>query len=60
MRLVRDVDVVLDPERGRVGDYDREAVVRIFREYEFRSLIDRLPPLVGRAAGGRRHRRCAT
>jgi len=47
MRLVRDVDVVLDPERGRVGDYDREAVVRIFREYEFRSLIDRLPPLTG-------------
>ena len=47
MRLVRDVDVVLDAERGRVGDYDREAVVRIFREYEFRSLIDRLPPLTG-------------
>jgi len=47
MRLVRDVDVVLDPGRGRVGDYDREAVVRIFREYEFRSLIDRLPPLTG-------------
>ena len=47
MRLVRDVDVVLDPERGRVGDYDREAVVRIFREYEFRTLIDRLPPLTG-------------
>ncbi len=47
MRLVRDVDVVLDPDSGRVGDYDREAVVRIFREYEFRSLIDRLPPLTG-------------
>jgi DNA polymerase-1 len=47
MRLVRDVDVVLDPERGRVGEYDREAVVRLFREYEFRTLIDRLPPLVG-------------
>ncbi|HEY5628220.1 MAG TPA: 5'-3' exonuclease H3TH domain-containing protein, partial [Candidatus Limnocylindrales bacterium] len=28
MRLVRDVDVVYDPERGRVGDYDRETVVR--------------------------------
>ena len=47
MRLVRDVDVVLDPERGRVGEYDREAVVRLFREFEFRTLIDRLPPLVG-------------
>ncbi len=47
MRLVRDVDVELDPEQGRVGEYDREAVVRLFREYEFRTLIDRLPPLVG-------------
>jgi DNA polymerase I len=47
MRLVRDVDVALDPQRGRVGEYDREAVVRLFREYEFRTLIDRLPPLVG-------------
>ncbi|MEW6225889.1 MAG: DNA polymerase I [Chloroflexota bacterium] len=47
MRLVRDVDVTLDPTRGRVGEYDREAVVRLFREYEFRTLIDRLPPLVG-------------
>jgi DNA polymerase I len=47
MRLVRDVDVQLDPERGRVGEYDREAVVRLFREYEFRTLIDRLPPLAG-------------
>jgi DNA polymerase-1 len=47
MRLVRDVDVTLDAARGRVGEYDREAVVRLFREYEFRTLIDRLPPLVG-------------
>ncbi len=47
MRLVRDVDVALDPEAGRVGEYDREAVVRLFREYEFRTLIDRLPPLSG-------------
>ena len=47
MRLVRDVDLELDTSRGRVGDYDREAVVRLFREYEFRTLIDRLPPLLG-------------
>ena len=26
-----------------VGEYDRETVVRLFREYEFRTLIDRLP-----------------
>ena len=47
MRLVRDVDLQFDPSRGGVGDYDRETVVRLFREYEFRTLIDRLPPLVG-------------
>lgn len=47
MRLVRDVDVADDPGRGRLGDYDREAALRLFRELEFRTLIDRLPPLVG-------------
>ena len=47
MRLVRAGDIELDLERGRVGEYDREAVVRLFREYEFRTLIDRLPPLTG-------------
>ncbi|HEY3336426.1 MAG TPA: 5'-3' exonuclease H3TH domain-containing protein, partial [Candidatus Limnocylindrales bacterium] len=47
MRLVRAGDIELDLARGRVGEYDREAVVRLFREYEFRTLIDRLPPLVG-------------
>ncbi|HEX5828218.1 MAG TPA: DNA polymerase I [Candidatus Limnocylindrales bacterium] len=47
MRLVRAGDIELDLSRGRVGEYDREAVVRLFREYEFRTLIDRLPPLVG-------------
>jgi DNA polymerase-1 len=47
MRLVRDVDVVFEPALGRVGDYDRERVVRLFRELEFRTLIDRLPPLIG-------------
>ncbi len=47
MRLVRDVDVRLDLDAARVGSYDRETVVRLFREFEFRSLIDRLPPLLG-------------
>ena len=47
MRLVRAGDITLDPARGRVGEYDREEVVRLFRELEFRTLIDRLPPLVG-------------
>ena len=37
--------------RPRLGDYDRETVIRLFREYEFRSLIERLPPMTGEAAG---------
>jgi DNA polymerase-1 len=49
-RLVRDVPVHLDVEAARLGDYDRDAVVRLFREYEFRTLIDRLPPLAGETA----------
>jgi len=49
MRLVRDLPVDLDLDAGRVGDYDRDEVIRIFREYEFRTLIDRLPPLRGEA-----------
>ena len=49
-RLVRDVPVELDPEAARLGAYDREAVVSLFREYEFRTLIDRLPPLLGETA----------
>jgi DNA polymerase-1 len=46
-RLVRDVPVELDLGAARLGNYDRDAVVRLFREYEFRTLIDRLPPLEG-------------
>jgi DNA polymerase-1 len=49
-RLVRDVPVALDLDAARLGAYDREAVVSLFREYEFRTLIDRLPPLAGETA----------
>jgi DNA polymerase I len=45
--IVRDLPVELDYSAARLGDYDREAVVRLFRELEFRSLIDRLPRLEG-------------
>jgi DNA polymerase-1 len=47
MRLVRDLPVTLDLEAAQVGEYDRETVIRLFREYEFRTLIERLPPLRG-------------
>jgi DNA polymerase-1 len=43
----RDLPVTLDLDAARFGDYDRDEVVRLFREYEFRTLIDRLPPLRG-------------
>jgi DNA polymerase I len=46
-RIVRDLPVTLDLDAARLADYDRETVVRLFREYEFRTLIDRLPPLLG-------------
>jgi DNA polymerase-1 len=49
-RLVGDVPVELDLDAARLGAYDREAVVSLFREYEFRTLIDRLPPLAGETA----------
>ena len=49
MRLVGDIPVTLDLDATRVGDYDRDAVIKLFREYEFRTLIDRLPPLRGEA-----------
>src|SRR6266542_3707801 len=47
MRIVRDLPVSLDLDAARLGDYDRDTVVRLFREYEFRTLIERLPPLSG-------------
>ena len=46
-RIVRDLPIKLDLEAARLSDYDRAEVVRLFREFEFRTLIDRLPPLTG-------------
>src|SRR5947207_15118009 len=45
--IVRDLPVKLDLEAARLGDYDRETVIRLFREYEFRTLIERLPAMSG-------------
>ncbi len=50
MRLVRDLPLTLDLAAAELGRYDREAVIRIFREYEFRTLIERLPPVAGERA----------
>jgi DNA polymerase-1 len=43
-RIVSNLPVTLDLERARTGRYDRRAVAQRFRELEFRTLIDRLPP----------------
>ena len=47
MRILRDLPVSIDLDAARLGDYDRDTVVRLFREYEFRTLIERLPALSG-------------
>ena len=49
-RIVRDLPISIDLEAARLGDYDRDTVVRLFREYEFRTLIERLPPMAGESA----------
>lgn len=45
--LHSDLPVELDLGAARHGQYDRDEVVRLFREYEFRTLIERLPPIAG-------------
>ncbi|HEV7199846.1 MAG TPA: 5'-3' exonuclease H3TH domain-containing protein, partial [Candidatus Limnocylindria bacterium] len=50
-RIVTDLPVTLDLEAARTGRYDRRALAQRFRELEFRSLIDRLPPTIGSSAG---------
>jgi len=39
--------IELDLPSARLGDYDRAEVIRLFREYEFRSLVERLPGVEG-------------
>ena len=42
-----DLPIELQLEPARLGDYDRDEVLRLFREYEFRSLVERLPGMTG-------------
>src|SRR5437870_4088570 len=46
-RIVTDIPVTLELDRARRGAYDRAAVIDLFRDLEFRSLIPRLPPADG-------------
>lgn len=41
--IVTDCPVTLDIDRCRTHDYDRERVLKLFGELEFRSLVPRLP-----------------
>ena len=49
-RIICDLPISLDLESAHLSDYDRAEVVRLFREFEFRTLIDRLPRLTGESA----------
>ncbi len=49
-RIVRDLPISLDLDAARLRDYDRDTVIRLFREYEFRTLIERLPAMAGENA----------
>jgi DNA polymerase-1 len=42
--IITDLPVTLDLERTRRTTYDRAAVLDLFRDLEFRSLVPRLPP----------------
>src|SRR6266480_6284777 len=55
-RIIRDLPIQIDLEASRRGDYDRDTVVRLFREYEFRTLIERLPAMSGESAEDRTDR----
>ena len=48
-RLETDLDLEVEPEDCRIGDWDMEAVRRLFTSLEFRTLYERLED-IGRAA----------
>ncbi len=50
--IVTDLPVRLETERSRWKGYDRAAMLELFNELEFRSLIPRLPPADATLAGG--------
>ena len=47
--IVRDLDVTLDWAHSSVGNYDRGRVFELFRELEFRTLINKLPEVQEKA-----------
>ena len=51
----REAPIDLDLASARLADYDRSEVMRLFREYEFRSLVERLPGVAGEDAPASGH-----
>ena len=43
--IVRDLELPVDLADAKVGDYDREKVVALFQELEFRALLKKLPEI---------------
>jgi len=48
--IVADLDLDFDPEACRVGSYDRDRALALFRELEFRTLVPKLPEPIQRSA----------
>ncbi|MGQ9517291.1 MAG: DNA polymerase I, partial [Anaerolineae bacterium] len=51
-RILRDAPITLKLDACRFAGYDRERVLELFRELEFRSLVSRLPALEQAAPAG--------
>ncbi len=51
-RIVCDLPVELELDRTRRGAYERQGVIDLLRDLEFRSLIARLPPADGNSVAG--------
>ena len=47
MTIDCDAPIELPASGGEIGSYDRDRALALFRELEFRALLQRLPPLVG-------------
>lgn len=43
MRIVTDLDITFDEDKFRIGEFDRNAVLDLFRALEFHSLVRELP-----------------
>ncbi|MDQ7029697.1 MAG: 5'-3' exonuclease H3TH domain-containing protein, partial [Ardenticatenia bacterium] len=54
VRIRTDVPIVLDLEACRARDFDREQVLSLFRELEFRTLVSRVPRVERQADGHHR------